>query len=266
MAHFRDLELMLFEDSAEGAGAALRHGIANFMLDWEYIGKAQRQQGFDTEIAPTDARSLASVASVHGAMAWCRINRHGTHTAGEIACAIGAGAHGIFLPMVTTPREVEALLRRIGGRCKAGILIETQAALACVRELAAFPLDRVYFGLNDFAICRGGGSIFRALLDGSVEQARAAFSGTAFGFGGVTAVDAGFPVPCARLIEEMARLNCQFSFLRRSYRSDVNRVGAAALIEGVRSYWRHCRMRDPAQVQADRRALAHILHEVCGGA
>lgn len=263
MESVRDLELMLFENSATGASAVLHHGITNFMLDWESIGKVERQQGFDTEIAPTDLESLAAVAATGAARAWCRINRYGLHTAVEVDCAVGAGAYGIFLPMVASPQEVEAFLRHIKGRCKTGILVETQAALACVRELATFSLDRVYFGLNDFAISRGGGSIFKALADGSVEHARAAFSATAFGFGGVTAVNAGSPVPCARLLEEMARLNCQFSFLRRSYRSDVKRCGVAALVEGVRAHWRYCQRRTAVQVQADHRALLRVLQEVC---
>lgn len=264
MQFIPDLEMMLFERSSEGACAVLHHGISNFMLDWEFMGKVNRQEGFDTEIAPCDAKSLAAVAATPGALVWCRINRYGPHTASEIECAVAASAYGIFLPMVNSPKEVEGFLQHIRGRCKVGILVETQAALNCVRELATFALDRVYFGLNDFAISRGGGSIFNALLDGSVECAREAFAETAFGFGGVTAVDAGSPLPCARLIEEMARLDCQFTFLRRSYRRDVERVGVAGLLDGVRTHWRYCLARSDHEVQRDRRALVWVLQEVCG--
>lgn len=264
MQYAPDLELMLFESSAEGARAVLRHGISNFMLDWEHMGKVSRQQGFDTEIAPTDVEGLKAVAAVSGATAWCRINRHGPHTASEVERAIDAGADGLFLPMVTSPTDVEGFLRHVNGRCQVGILIETQAALSCVRELATLALDRVYFGLNDFAIDRGGGSIFGALLDGSVECAREAFEGTAFGFGGVTAVDAGAPLPCTHLIEEMKRLDCQFSFLRRSYRNDVTRVGVAELLNGVRAHWRHCQMRSDDEVRRDRRRLESLLRDICG--
>lgn len=263
MQFIPDLELMLFEGSPDGASTAVRHGITSFMLDWEQRDKLDRQAGFDTEIAPVDVQSLAAVAAVPGAQAWCRINSYGLYTAGEIECALGAGTHGIFLPMVVSPQEVEGFLQYARGRCKVGILVETQAALNCVRELATFGLDRVYFGLNDFAISRGGGSIFTALLDGSVERAREAFSHTPFGFGGVTAVDAGSPVPCVRLIEEMARLECQFTFLRRSYRRDVDRAGVDGLLNGVRAHWRYCHARSEDAVQRDRRELERVLQDVC---
>jgi citrate lyase beta subunit len=91
----------------------------------------------------------------------------GPHTASEVEAAVGAGAEGVFLPMVTRPAEVARFVGLIAGRAGAGILVETVEALARVGELRSFPLDRVYFGLNDFAISRGGGSIFCAVLDGS---------------------------------------------------------------------------------------------------
>lgn len=260
-----ELELMLFESTAEGARAVLPCGIESFLLDWECLGKRERQQGFDTEILPVGPDELLALAQVPGAAAWCRLNQDGAHTPEEIETAIGAGADGLFLPMVTHPRQVERLVLRVDGRCKVGILVETVEALGCLADLSEFPLDRVYFGLNDFAISRGGGSIFRAVLDGSVERAREAFAGVPFGFGGITAVDAGSPVPCAQLIEEMARLGCAFSFLRRSYRREVDRLGARVLTQGVQAYWLRCRARGTEEVRRDRAALVSALREICDG-
>ena len=165
--------------------------------------------------------------------------------------------------MVRCAADVERIVRVVDGRSQVGILVETVEALRCVRDLAAMPLDRVYFGLNDFAISRGGGNSFRAVLDGSVERAREAFADIPFGFGGITAVDAGSPVPCTRLIEEMARLRCAFSFLRRSFRRDVARLGQDVLIRGVRAYWNRCLDRAPEEVAADRLALDAELRMLC---
>lgn len=257
------LELMLFESTAQGAKAVMPSGINRFIIDWEYIGKAERQAGFDTEIVPVGPFELSEVSRLPNALAWCRINRDGPQMPEEVELAVSSGARGIFLPMVTAPFEVERFLRAVDGRCQVGILVETSAALACVRSLAELPLDRVYFGLNDFAISRGGGSIFRAVLDGSVERAREAFDGRPFGFGGVTAIDGGTPVPCARLIEEMARLDCQFSFLRRSFRRDVLRVGVARLTDEVRAFWHKCQNRHASEIARDRHALEQLLSGVC---
>lgn len=256
-----ELELMLFETSRDGARNAQLHGINAFLVDWEYVGKTSRQKDFDTEVNAHGVADVQAVAALAEAKVWCRINRDGDLQ--EIESALTAGAKGIFLPMVTHVQEVEQFLRRIDGRCEAGILVETVAALNCARDIASFPLDRVYFGLNDFSISRGGGSIFRAILDGSVEQAREAFEHTVFGFGGATAVDAGYPLPSVRLIEEMARLKCQFTFLRRSYRRDIARIGPAALIEGVRAYWHHCLAKSNQEKAQDRRELEVQLWNIC---
>ena len=259
----KDLELMLFESTMKGAQVMMPSGVRLFIIDWEYLGKHDRQSGFDTEITPVGSFELADVSKLDGASVWCRINRHGPQMRDEIQLAISSGAKGIFLPMVTHPDEVEDFLCAIDNRCESGILVETTPALACAKTLASLPLGRVYFGLNDFAISRGGGSIFRAVLDGSVERAREAFADTPFGFGGVTAVDSGSPVPCARLIEEMARLKCQFSFLRRSFRRDVKRIGVEGVTEGIRDHWQDCSRRTIQEINHDRRALEGLLKEVC---
>ena len=82
------------------------------------------------------------------------------------------------------------------------------------------PLSRVYVGLNDLAIDRRSPSIFSAILDGTVERVRRA-SRVPFGFAGLTLPDAGYPIPCRLLAGELVRLDCDFTFLRRSFRRDV---------------------------------------------
>lgn len=257
------IDLFLFENDAPQAARALEQGIRHFLVDWESVDKAERQKGFDTEIRPGTLADLRALSAVPGASPWCRINRHGPGIAAEVDAAVAAGAAGIFLPMVTAPAEVEAFLRRVDGRCETGILIETLEAYAMARELAELPLNRVYFGLNDFAISRGGGSIFRAVLDGSVERMRETFAARSFGFGGMTAVEAGHPLSARLLLEEMARLDCQYTFLRRSYRRDTRERDPAAVLAGIRAAWRRCRARDAETVRHDRQTLEARLNEIC---
>lgn len=259
MTRAATMELMVVEHHADRVRELVACGLRTFLVDWEHLGKDARQRGFDTEIRPATLDDLRRVADVPEAVAWCRLNRFGSHTASEVDAAIGAGAHGLFLPMVTRPAEVHSFLALVGGRAAAGILIETVEGLASARQLASLPLDRVYFGLNDFAISRGGGPIFRAVLDGSVACAREAFAGTPFGFGGLTAVDRGHPVPCHRLLEEMARLQCGFSFLRRSFRRDLATRPAGAIVAGLETAWRGCLSRDPAAIERDHAALCGII-------
>ena len=262
VASLPGIELILFEHEAARAEEFIQAGLTSFLVDWEHVGKDARQQGFDTEIRLGTPGELRSMCAVPGASVWCRVNRFGPHTAGEIDAVIDAGAAGVFLPMVTSPAEVDTFLRIIDGQCDAGILVETARALQHVEELASYPLDRVYFGLNDFAISRGGGSIFRAVLDGSVERARAAFPTNRFGFGGLTAVDAGHPVPCRRLLEELARLRCDFTFLRRSFRRDLTSRSLPDVVSGIRAAWWESISREPVAVARDHLHLQGILREL----
>lgn len=257
------IDLYLFENEAPKVENAMAHGIRHFLVDWEVVDKAERQKGFDTEIRPGTLEDLRGLAGVQGATTWCRINRFGEHTLSEVDAAVEVGAAGLFLPMATSPAEVEGFLRVIDGRCEAGILVETKEAFDAVNDLAKLPLQRVFFGLNDFAISRGGGSIFRALLDGAVEEARAAFETQAFGFGGMTAMEAGDPLPARMLLEEMARLDCQFTFLRRSFRRDVRGRDHSEVVAGIQSAWQRCLMRDEEAILHDHQALKARLHEIC---
>ena len=145
--------------------------------------------------------------------------------------------------MVRSAGEVADAIRVARGRCGVGILVETVDAVRNAAELARLPLSRVYVGLNDLSIERGSRSIFEALTDGLVDEVRPLFT-VPFGMAGLTLPDCGRPIPCRLLIGEMARLACDFSFLRRSWRRDVSGAtrGRGAAAEGrarVRATARH---------------------------
>jgi len=195
-------------------------GIGNIIVDLEHLGKKERQAGADTEINHYTIDDLRRVRAATDATVICRINRFNPATLSEIGQAIDAGADELLLPMVRAADEVEAVIAMVAGRAKVGILIETIDAVKRVDELARLPLARVYVGLNDLAIERGTPNIFTSVIDGTVERIRRAIR-VPFGFGGLTLPDCGSPIPCRLLIAEMARLECRFSFLRRSFARDI---------------------------------------------
>ena len=63
-------------------------------------------------------------------------------------------------------------------------------------------------------------NLFMAVVDGTVERVRK-HSRVPFGFAGLALPECGSPIPCQLLIGELARLNCHFSFLRRSFYRDT---------------------------------------------
>ncbi|MEW6093217.1 MAG: hypothetical protein AB1531_04540 [Chloroflexota bacterium] len=213
-------ELLLFATNTEIVKKATHAGVLGFIVDLENKGKQNRQVNFDTQINQDTIEDLRRVRESTDQAVLCRINSFGPWTRGEIEAAVNAGTDEIFLPMVRTPREVLQTLEMIHGRCGLGILVETSEAVECSHQLAQLPLSRVYVGLNDLAISRDLDNIFISVSDGTVEQVRGQFQ-VPFGFGGLTLPDLGTPIPCRLLINALLKLDCQFSFLRRSFYRDI---------------------------------------------
>lgn len=213
-------ELWLFSTDTRLIQAAVQAGVKGIVVDWERLGKAERQAGYDTQIGQDSYEDLVRVRAATTAPVMCRINPFGPATKWELEAAIQAGADEVLLPMVRSVDEVERVLTWAGGRVGVAILVETLQAVRLRYELGRLPVSRVYLGLHDLAIERGAPNPFRAVTDGIVELVRAAFA-VPFGFAGVTLPDRGFPIPCRLIIYEFARLNCQFTFMRRSFLRDI---------------------------------------------
>lgn len=216
----RPFELLLFSTRPDAIQPCVAAGVAGIVVDWERAGKAERQGGADTQINQDTPEDLSRVRACTAGKVLCRLNGFGAHTRGECERAIALGADEILLPMVRRVAEVEAVLAHVEGRCGVGILVETAEAVRLAKDLARLPLSRVYVGLNDLAIDRGSPNIFAAVLDGTVERVREPFR-VPFGFGGLTLPGGGYPIPSRLLIAEMARLQCDFGVLRRSFLRDI---------------------------------------------
>lgn len=253
------LDLVFFEHRPEPMRLARAAGIRTFMVDWERHGKEARQKNSSTEIDPGTRESLSEASLLPGARVYCRINGYGPWTTDEVEAAVEGNAESVFLPMVRTPQEVESFLGLLDGRCRAGILVETLEAVENVKDIASLPVDRVYVGLNDLAIQRGAPSIFDAVADGTVDRVRESFAGRDFGFGGVTAADAGHPVPCVLLLGEMERLGCGFSFCRRSFKRDMAGRDMGKEISRLGEFWDSLAARSSAERSRDRRLFMERL-------
>ena len=245
------MDLFLFTHDLGQARESFEGGVDGFVVDWETLGKDRRQREHDTEINQDTPEDLERLRVLENARRICRVNAFGATTPREIEVAIEKGATDLLLPMVRSPREVDAYLRRVDGRVRAGILIETQEACDCAREIAAMPIDLVYVGLNDLAISRHSGSIFAPFVDGLALEVREHFETTPFGMGGLTVVDGGFPLPSLVLMSELARHRCDFSFLRRSYRRDIVGRHPGNEVARIQAAWKAFEMRDAAAVEAD---------------
>jgi hypothetical protein len=259
----RSLELVLFMRDPGNVSRAFDGGIHNFIVDMEWRGKEGRQAGADTQIDPASAEDLVAISDASArarARVSCRVNPLGPWTAAEIEHAAACGVARIFLPMVRNAGEVDAFVRLVAGRCETAILIETQEAVVDAPNIAKVPVEAVYVGLNDLSINRGTPNIFPPLIDGTVERMHELFADRKFGFGGVTGVDFGKPLPCRLLLQEMVRLDCSFSFLRRSFMNDLwPRPDLARQIARVQEYVDALVTRDEATVMADHLRLREAV-------
>ncbi|SDO66848.1 hypothetical protein [Desulforhopalus singaporensis] len=234
-----NLKLFLFAHQRETIEKGVDQGFEDFMVDCEWRGKVERQTGADTDTSFATMAQLTETSSIKNAEINCRINCFGPWTDDEIETAVAAGVTRIFLPMVRTVGEVEHFIRKIDDRAQPMILVETDEAVKLAPQLARLPLAGVYVGLNDLAISRGYRFIFKPIIDGTLDYLREKLSGLAFGFGGVTLLGHGFPIPVELLLAEMHRLDCDFSFLRRSFYRDSKDKDVREEIEKLHRYWRH---------------------------
>ena len=253
----KPLDILLFTVDPALACRALAAGVSGVVVDWETRACDVRRAAVDLAGAtdsPADLRAVSRVA--HGRPVYCRINRPGPHTPAEVACALEGGATHLIVPMIEQPSEAEQVLDLVGERAAVGIMIETEPACRAVEAMAAVPVDFVYVGLLDLAIDRREGNPFHTLVDGTADRVREAFAGTRFGIGGVTAIDAGCPVPAIDLLGELARLDADFAFARRSFLRDTAGRDVAVEVARIGEAWQALRDREAAQVAADHARFA----------
>ena len=250
--------MLLFSTDAAFIQEAVAARVDGIVVDWERLGKEARQASADTQIGSDTFDDLVRVRASTDALIICRINGYGDLTAEEAEKAIEGGANEILLPMVRTLEEVESVLKQVEGRCELGILVETLEATKLAEQLGGLPLSRIYVGLNDLAIERKTPNIFTAVIDGTVERIRRAIP-LPFGFAGLTVPEGGHPIPCRLLMGEMARLRCDFSFLRRSFHRDIRGRHLAVEIPRIRAAIREAVARDDDAVANDRRALVSAV-------
>jgi 2-keto-3-deoxy-L-rhamnonate aldolase RhmA len=254
----KDFSLVLFAGEEAFVREAIAAGVDSILVDWERIGKRDRQSDADTEINEGTVEDLRRMRNVSPAAVSCRINGVGPTTSAEIEQAVAAGADEIFVPMVRSPSEVERVLREVAERCRVSILVETRDALTHLAALSALPIARVYVGLNDLAIERHSRNLFAPLVDGTLEAVRRQVS-QPLGFGGLTLPDRGDPIPCRLLIGEMTRLDCGFCFLRRSFRRDVPFAALSGAVPAIRAALAAAKRRSPGEIQRDRSALVRAV-------
>lgn len=256
------IELIVFETDPVKAAALHASGYSSFIVDLETLGKDLRQLGYDTEINCNTVDDIRHLYTAGIQKVWTRVNGFGDHSKTEIEEAIRHGTACIILPMVRTIDEVDACLDYIDGRAELCVMIETQESVALAKKLDRMPIASAYFGLNDFAICYNNRNIFFPVASGVVAQVRGALGSKRFGFGGLTHPESGFPIPSIQILHELERIDCSFTFMRRSFKRDLALYGAGEIIQKIIDAWRLSRLRTPQERIQDHSDLVERIKSI----
>lgn len=257
------IDLALFTTDPDMAKQAKAAGIDRVVVDWETSGKAARQSGYSTEInddCPDHVRELAGRLSIPTLVRIDHVDQ--AQVERDIEVAIDCGAESIMFPMARTPEQAERFVDRIAGRVRSIVQIETQSLVDRIADLQQIGWDSVYIGLNDLMISRGADWIWRPVLDGTVDHIFETLSDRNVGFGGVTVIGGGRPIPFTMLFAEMARLGCSMSFLRRSFHVEIGNRDMAAEIKAVRVLWDALLKRGTEAVARDHDRLIELLQRI----
>jgi 2-keto-3-deoxy-L-rhamnonate aldolase RhmA len=255
------MKLFLFTTDLVLAQKAQDAGIDYVLVDWERKGKTDRQAGHDLEInkdSPEDVRRLSQNLDIPVTV---RVNPIGDYTADEVGLAIECGAKVIMLPMSKSINDVKKFLNIVNNRTKTLIQIETSEMTNLVQEFSKLPWDFAHVGLNDLMLAKGYNSIWQAVHDGTVEQICEHLKGRQYGFGGITVLGGGNPIPFNLILNEMVRLGCSMGILRRSFKAEIIDRDMKSEIEIIRMWIKSAKKRGPESIKHDHELLMNILRK-----
>lgn len=256
--------LFLFSTDIALAVSAVANGVDYIIVDWERGEKYNRQAGTGFQIGQDTVEDVKSLAIVNKLPVFVRINSLGRDSKNEIAEALHVGAKGIMLPMAQNREEVSRFLDLIPKGVKTLIQIETGELAANPLSICDLPWDFVHVGLNDLMLSRKAPSIWTAVIDGTVERICESLDGRFFGFGGITVVNGGAPIPARLIILEMVRLGCSMGILRRSFTADIVNLDLAAELTAIRNLFEHGSLREDQAEELDRLSLINAIRDSGG--
>jgi len=208
-------------------------GVNRIGVDFEHLGKAERQAGHDTRISRHGWSDLAAIAgAVRQAAVFARLNPVHSGTADEVERALGLGASVLMLPCFATAGEVEQFLCCVRGRARVVILVELAAAVMRIREILAVEgIDEVMLGLNDLHLQFRVGNHFEVLASPVVDMlaSEVRSKGLSLAVGGVGRVgDTTLPVRADLVLAQYPRLGATGAWLARSFLGGLPASGTLA--------------------------------------
>ena len=208
-------------------------GIDWIFVDMEFIGKDNRQGGFDTVQNHHTIQDIRNISNaLNRAKVMVRVNPIHKNYEGyfdsdeEIDITVEAGADIIMLPFFHSVQEVSDFLgfvkksnQKHNKQVKSCLLLETPKATILIDEILNLSgIDMIHIGLNDLHLSLGMKFMFQLLTDGIVEMLanKIKTKGIKFGFGGIAGLNSG-DIPGSFVLKEHYRLGSSMVIVSRSF-------------------------------------------------
>lgn len=201
--------------------------VDRVMIDLEYLGKKSRQTGkdlFHSEHVLEDIPRIKSLLN-HSKL-FVRVNSIYDNSLNEIDEVLEGGADILMLPYFKTIEEVRYFISCIDKRAAVSLLIETKEAVELLKDIIKINgIDEYHIGLNDLSISLGNDTIFKAVVDGTIERCIDILKTTnkPYGFGGVGSMsNRNLTIDPFLCLSEQIRSGCSIGWLGRSFRNLIN--------------------------------------------
>jgi hypothetical protein len=250
--------ILLTNDPA--LAAAADSCVERIGIDFEHIGKAERQAGYDTRVSRHAWSDLVTIARVlKCARPFARLNPLHDGTEAEIETALSCGAQVLMLPFFRGREEVERFVALVRGRAEVMCLVETASSFVRMREiLGVRGVDELMIGLNDLRLQLGVSNHFEVLASPIMDGVCAAMrqDGRPFSVGGVArAGDAGMPIPSELVYAQYPRLGATGGLLTRAFVKDLPLADLPDAVAALRQRLSVWAGEDPMALEAARAEL-----------
>lgn len=275
------IDFIYITNQPEIALSAERYGVSYIMVDMEYIGKEERQKGYDSvknRHSFEDIRRIRKCLITSKLLVRCNpIHDESlvySSSEKEIGEIIECGADIIMLPYFKRLEEVKRFLRIIDNKSvEKWLLLETRQAVEQIDEILELDgIDAIHIGLNDLSLGYHKKFMFELLMDGTVEALcdKLKKKGIPFGFGGVAALGQG-AVPAEYILGEHYRLGSNRAILSRTFCNyekvkEISRIDSifASELEKIRKFEAELQKKDARWFEENRKALEEKVRKVIG--
>ena len=202
------------------AQIAQDNGVDRIWIDLETKGKEERQAGMNTVKSNHSIEDIKKLRPyINKSELLVRINPWDDESSCEVEKVIEAGADIIMLPMWKTIDQVCEFVKKVNGKTKTMLLLETKDAEECLDEVLRIDgIDEIHIGLNDLHLEYGLTFMFELLANGTVERIckKISKAGIPYGFGGVGRIGGGL-LKADNIVVEHYRLGSSMVILSRAF-------------------------------------------------